>query len=260
VIVMDEGGKGESKQRDAARVALMGYGDEAREQAVRLRALGWHVSVALRPGGTSWIRAVADGLRPVVAREAVRNADVVVVHLPESEQPSVWAQSIAPHLAPGALVVFAHGAALFSGMVEPDPRFDVVLVTRRDADLAAGNACRVAVHRDATGRAFERAAGYARAVYGESKVGTTTLASEVQSDLSALVERLGGVEALLAEWDRVLANPGHEPDEATLRHYERLREAVLAGTRPAELARPPSSRIELPKAGDRGRGRDRGAA
>jgi ketol-acid reductoisomerase len=169
----------------------------------------------------------------------------------------VWAQSIGPYLAPGALVVFAHGAALFSGMVEPDPRFDVVLVTRREADLAAGSACRVAVHHDATGRALERAAGYARAVYGDPKVGTTTLASEVQSDLSALVDRMGGLEALLAEWDRVLANPGHEPDEATLTYYERLREAVLAGTRPVEIAKPPSSRIELPRAGGR---RSRGAA
>jgi ketol-acid reductoisomerase len=179
------------------------------------------------------------------------------VHLPESEQPAVWARSVAPYLAPGALVVFAHGAALFSGTVDPDPHFDVVLVTRRQADLAAGNACRVAVHHDATGRALERAAGYARAVYGDPKVGTTTLASEVQSDLSALVERMGGLEALLAEWDRVLANPGHEPDEATLCYYERLREAVLAGTRPAELAKPPSSRIELPRAGARP---NRGAA
>jgi ketol-acid reductoisomerase len=243
----------ESTPRDAAHVAIIGYGPEAREQAIALRGLGWHVDVVLRPGGTSWIRAVADGFRPVVAREAVERAGIVVVHLPESEQPTVWARSIAPHLAPGALVVFAHGAALFSGAVEADTRFDVVLVARRGG--AAGNACVVAVHHDATGRAIDRASGYARAAYAVSRVGTTTVASEVQSDLTALVARMGGVAALLAEWDRVLANPGHEPDEAALLYYERLREAVTSGAHPTELSKPPSSRFQLPNAGGRsGRG------
>lgn len=241
---------------DAARVALIGYGPEAREQAMALRALGWHVDVVLRPGGTSWIRAVADGFRPVVARDAVERANIVAVHLPESEQPTVWARSIAPYLAPGALVVFAHGAALFSGALEVDGRFDVVLITRKASSRTqAGNACAVAVHLDATGRAIDRASGFARAAYAVARVGTTTVASEVQSDLTALVARMGGVEALLAEWDRVLANPGHEPDEAALRYYERLREAVTSGTYPtAELAKPPSSRFKLPEPGRSGRG------
>jgi ketol-acid reductoisomerase len=242
--------QGASGPRAPARVAMIGYGPDARQQAHALRAAGWQVDVVLRPGGTSWIRAVADGFRPVVARDAVERAGVVAVHLPESEQPTVWARSIAPHLAPGALVVFAHGAALFSGSIETGSRFDVVLVARQ---AGAGDACVVAVHHDATGRAIERASGYARAAFSVSRVGTTTIASEVRSDLSALVARLGGVEALLAEWDRVLANPAHEPDEATLRYYERLREAVTSGAHPTELARPPSSQFQLP-GGRSGRG------
>jgi ketol-acid reductoisomerase len=229
----------------AARVAMIGYGDQAREQTLRLRESGWDVRVVVRPGGMSWIRAMADGLRPVTAREAVAGADVVAIHLPEAEQPAMWAQSLAPHVATGALIVFAHGAALYSGALELDERFDVVLVAPGETP----DACRVAVHQDATGRALERAAGYARAVFGGAKVGTTTLASEVQSELSELVERVGGLPALLAEWDRVLANPSHEPDQATLQYYERLRAAVLAN-QPAPIAKPPSSRVAVsPKRG-----------
>jgi ketol-acid reductoisomerase len=143
--------------------------------------------------------------------------------------------------------VFAHGAALYSGALQPDARLDVVLVTRGSvrADGAA-DGCRVAVHQDATGRALERAAAFARAVFGGAKVGTTTLASEVKNELSELVERVGGLPALLAEWDRVLANPSHEPDEATMHYYEHLRAAVLAETG-ATLVRPPSSSMELPR-------------
>ena len=91
--------------------------------------------------------------------------------------------------------------------------------------------CRVAVQRDATGHALERALAFVRAVFGSIKVETTTLDSEVSSDLSALGAKMGGLPALVAEWDRVLSTPSHEPDEATLTYYERLRATVLAGGR-----------------------------
>jgi ketol-acid reductoisomerase len=232
------------QSKGATRVAMIGYGDEAREQALRLREAGWQVRIVVRPGGMSWIRAMADGFRPVGTREAVTHADVVAVQLPETEQLAVWAYTLAPLLPPGALIVFGHGAALYSGALEPDPRLDVVLVTHADA----GEGCRVAVHQDASGHALDRAAAFARVAHGGAKVGTTTLASEVKQELSELVARVGGLTALLAEWDRVLANPSHEPDEATIRYYEHLRAAVLAesGT---TLARPPASRAQLPKRG-----------
>jgi ketol-acid reductoisomerase len=221
---MDAGSRGGS----FGRVALFGYGPEAREQAVRLRSIGWEVDVVMRSGGMSWIRAVTDGFRPVSAAEAAARADVVVVHLPESEQPAVWAYGIAPHLSPGALVVFVHGWALYSGAVDPDPCLDVVLVTGSGDFEGSELGCRVAVHRDATSHALERAAAFARAVFGAAKIGTTTLDGEVNAELSELVAKMGGFEALLAQWDRVLANPSHEPDEATLTYYERLRATVLA--------------------------------
>jgi ketol-acid reductoisomerase len=206
------------------RIAVLGYGLEAREHALRLRERGWNVRVVVRPGGTSWIRAMADGLRPVTVREAVAAADVVAVELPEVEQLALWAHSLSRLVAPGTLVVFAHGAALYSGALELDPRLDVVLITRGDASSGS----RVAVHQDASGRALERAAAFAREVFDSAKVGTTTLAWEVNCELSELIDRMGGMTALLAEWDRVLSNPGHEPDEATIRYYEHLRAAVLA--------------------------------
>jgi ketol-acid reductoisomerase len=220
--------EGGSRGRGVTRAAVIGYGPDAREQALRLRAIGWEVDVVVRAGGMTWIHAVADGFRPVPAAEAALRADVVVVHLPESEQPAVWAYGLAPYLVPGSLVVFAHGSAVYSGAVDPDPRLDVALVTpctARDAGLV----CRVAVQRDATGHALERALAFVRAVFGSIKVETTTLDSEVSADLSERGAKMGGLPALMAEWDRVLASPSHEPDEATLTYYERLRATVLAG-------------------------------
>jgi len=248
-------GNSESAKRHA-RVAMFGYGPDAREQALRLRAIGWEVDVVVRPGGMSWIRAVADGLRPVVSREAADRAHVVAIHLPDAEQPTVWATGIAPYLPPGALVVFAHGSALYSGAIEPDARFDVVLVTRPRE--ASDSACRDAVANDATGRALDRAVAFARDAFGASRVGTTTVESEVLAELTERGAKVGGLPALLAEWDRVLANASHEPDEATLRYYERLRGAVLQG-RPSPIP-PPSSSIELPRSTVPSRASRRGAA
>jgi ketol-acid reductoisomerase len=225
------------------RVAIIGYGAGARDQAVRLRAAGWLVDVVVRPGGMSWIRAVADGLRPVPAAEAATRADVVAVHLPESEQPAVWAYSIAPYLPPGSLVVFAHGSALYSGALDPDSSFDVVLVAGGD-ERDPGVGCRIAVHRDATGHALERGTAFARAVFGAARIGTTTLDSEARADLSELVAKRGGLPALLAELDRVLANQSHEPDEATLTYYERLRAVAVSGERAFVVAMPARTRAD----------------
>jgi ketol-acid reductoisomerase len=227
----------------------MGYGAEARERALALREAGWEVRVAVRPGGMSWIRAVSDGLRPVAAREAVPEADIVAVYLPEAEQPSAWAFNIAPYVARHALVVFEKGSALYSGTVDPGPELDVVLVTTREGTGVPGNraehGCRIAVHRDATGHALERATWFARVAVGSAKIGTTTVYAEVRAELLELIGRVGGISALVAEWDRVLANPSHEPDEATLRYYERLRSVVVEGEQTLEIPKPPASGTEL---------------
>ncbi len=242
--------------RDMRRAAIMGYGSEARGCAIALRDAGWEVQVVVRPGGMSWIRAVSDGLRPVAARDAVPTADVVAVHVPDAQQPSVWAFDIAPYVSPRALVVFSRGSALYSGTIDTGPDLDVVLVTTRDEPGEPdARASRVAVHRNATGKALERAAWFARVALGSAKIGTTTVSSEVRAELLELVGRVGGIAALVAEWDRVLASPSHEPDEATLRYYERLRAAVVDGEQTLEIPRPPVSRTQLPARSDK-----RGAA
>ncbi len=243
----------------ATRAAVFGYGPEAREQACRLRAIGWQVDVVVRAGGMSWIRAVNDGFRPVAAAEAAARANILVVHLPESELPAVWAYGVAPHLAAGSLAVFSRAYSLHAGAVTPDRGLDVVVLAggANGGTAEGARACRVAMHQDATGHALERATAVARAVLGASPVGTTTIDAEVRAEIAELIARAGGLARLLAELDRVLANPSHEPDEATLAHYERLRATVLAGIGTPRTIPPPKSRVVLSRTGV---SRKRGAA
>ncbi len=218
-----------------AKIAILGYGARARERAMRLRQSGHEVSVSMRPGGLSWLRATADKFPPAPASESVASAEIVVLLVPDEEQPSVYWHNIDPYIAKGSLLVVERGDALYIGL-EPRRDVDIVLVT---ADGGRGRSgCRVAVHHDATGHALERAISYARAAFAEaqSSLGTTTVAEEVEADLAAREERAGGHEALLAELDQVLVRGTHEPDEAKLRFYERLR-AHVAGRKATDASR-----------------------
>jgi ketol-acid reductoisomerase len=213
-------------------VTVLGYGPEARAHALRLREAGHAVTIGMRPGGMSWLRASEDGFAPQPTGAAVQGAEVVMVMVPEEDQASVFANAVSANLAKGALLVFARGHALYTGAVEPKEH-DVVLMTA---------ACKVAVHGDATGRALERATSFARAALAAgAKVGTTSVAEEVEADLAAFEERVGGPEAFVAELDRVLQESTHEPDCAKLGFYERLRAIVSqrakrSGARPARPA------------------------
>lgn len=139
------------------RVAVIGYGEEGREQAKNLREHGYDVVVAMLPGGMSWITAERDGFRPKRVWAAVRGADLIALLLPKSEEELVYWEEIAPVAAPGAMIVFTQGCHL-----EADQFPHGVDVASVEPQEDGG--CLVTVHRDATGRARSRAFAYAEAI------------------------------------------------------------------------------------------------
>ena len=204
------------------KIAVLGFGPEARERAMQLRAAGHAVTIGLRPGGMSWVRAAKDGFRPAPTSLAVADADIVALLVPDADQPSVYWNAIAPHVSPNALLVFGHGLALYTGAVEPE-RGDAVVVS------SAEGGCRVAVHRDATGSALERAIAFARAAFAPgAKVDATSISAEIEAELTEREHRAGGPSALIAELDAELSSAArsHEADEMRIAYYERLRAAL----------------------------------
>jgi len=205
-----------------ARIAVLGYGPAAAQQAIGLRDAGNDVSVATRPGGLSWGRARRDGFRAGPACSTVDGATVVVLLVPDDEQAPMYWDAIEPVLEPGALLVVGRALALGTRAFQPGAP-DVVFVAAR------GRTCRVAVHHDATGRALERAISYARAAFGlDVAIATTTLAAEVDAELAELESRAGGADGLRAEVGRAAARVrySHAPEEARLAYYEGLLELV----------------------------------
>ncbi len=135
------------------RIAVVGYGEGGgREHARRLREHGHDVTVAMLPGGLSWVNAVHDGFRPQRAWEAVRAADVVVLLVPEDDLALVYWEQVAPYARPGSLVLFTGPQP--SEIDELPAGVDVATIyVNDDASLAS-------VQQDATSRARERALDY----------------------------------------------------------------------------------------------------
>jgi len=215
----------------AARVAVLGYGSQGRAQALNLRDAGLAVTVAVRAAGPGWRRAREDGFAPAAPADAVKGADVVAVLVPDEVQGAFFAAAVAPGLAAGAMVVFAHGGAVHFKEVSPPPGVDVTLVApmgpgrllRQYYEAGGGLNAKVAVAQDATGRAWLRALAFGRALgCGRAGIIATTFAEEAKLDLfSEQAVLCGGVPALAEAAFETLVAAGYPP---ALAYIECVRE------------------------------------
>jgi ketol-acid reductoisomerase len=216
-------------------VAVVGYGSQGRTHALNLRDSGVEqVRVALKAGSGSAERALGDGFEVVRTPEAAAWADVVVMAAPDEVQPALYADDIAPHLRPGAPIVFIHGLAVNFGLIRPAAEVDVVLANPKGAgavirtifERGGGVFGLFAVHQDASGRAWDMALAYGAALgCGRTGMIRTTFRDECECDLFGEQAVLcGGVPELIrAAWE-TLVEAGYPPEVAW---FETLHEAKL---------------------------------
>jgi ketol-acid reductoisomerase len=199
-----------------------------------LRDSGVKVVIGERDCCQSWQNAVADGFTPVSAAEAAAQADVIMLLVPDTVQPTVYAESIAPTLKPGDTLMFAHGFNIRFGRITPPPFVDVSMVApkapgHRVRELyteGAGTPGLVAVAQDASGHAKAQALAYARGI-GCTRAGVieTTFAEETETDLfGEQVVLCGGVTALIKAGFETLVKAGYQPEIA---YFEVLHELKL---------------------------------
>ncbi len=215
-------------------VAVIGYGSQGHAHALNLRDSGVDVIVGLYEGSKSWPKAEADGLTVKTVADATAAADVVMILLPDTVQPGVYTQSIAPNLKPGDTLMFAHGFNIRFEQIKPPDFVDVSMVApkapgHRVRELyveGAGTPGLVAVAQDASGHAKEQALAYARAL-GCTRAGVieTTFAEETETDLfGEQVVLCGGVTALVKAGFETLVKAGYQPEIA---YFEVLHELKL---------------------------------
>jgi len=216
------------------KVAVIGYGSQGHAHALNLKDSGVDVRVGLHAGTRSRAKAEGAGLRVVDVATAAREADAIMVLIPDQTQKKVYDAEVAPHLSKGKALLFAHGFNIHFGQVRPPPDVDVLLVApkgpghlvRRQFQDGRGIPCLVAVHQDATGQAKALGLAYARAIGGtRAGVLETTFKEETETDLFGEQAVLcGGASALVKAGFEVLVEAGYQPESA---YFECLHELKL---------------------------------
>ena len=218
----------------SGKVAILGFGSQGHAHALNLHESGVDVMVGLRPGSASRDAAEAAGLTVGTVAEAVKDAQVVAFLLPDQVQKRVYEEDVAPNLADGAALVFAHGFNVHYGRIQAPPGHDVLMVApkgpghvvRRLFTEGLGTPAVVAVAQDASGQALELALAYGTAL-GAGRAGMieTTFAEETETDLFGEQAVLcGGTAELIRAGFETLVEAGYQPEVA---YYECLHELKL---------------------------------
>jgi ketol-acid reductoisomerase len=219
---------------DGKTVAVLGYGSQGHAHALNLKDSGVEVVVGLRPDSASVEKARGDGLRVESIADAASESDVVMILLPDERQHDVWESEIRDGIAPGNLLLFAHGFAIHYEEIVPDQSVDVGLIApkspghlvRRQFVEGQGVPGLIAVGQDATGTARELVLAYAKGI-GCTRAGVieTSFREETETDLFGEQAVLcGGVSELVQAGYETLVEAGYDP---RLAYFECLHELKL---------------------------------
>jgi ketol-acid reductoisomerase len=219
---------------DGKTVAILGYGSQGHAHALNLKDSGVEVVVGLREGSSSADKAKADGLPVESIADAASAGDIVMILLPDEKQAEVWEAEIRDGIAPGNLLMFAHGFSVHFKQIDPGPEVDVGMVApkgpghlvRRQYVEGNGVPGLVAINQDASGNARDLVLAYARGI-GCTRAGVieTTFKDETETDLFGEQAVLcGGVTELVRAGYETLVDAGYDP---RLAYFECLHELKL---------------------------------
>ena len=223
----------DKKALKGARIAVLGYGSQGRAHALNLSDSGFDVVVGVRKNGTGWKKAKKDGLAVAEPLDAVADADLVAMLVPDMAQKAVY-ESVESSLKKGSALLFAHGFNVHFKQIKPRKDLDVVLIApkgpgdlvRRQYQQGRGVPCLIAVAQDATRKAHAKALAYAHGIGGtRGGVLDTTFAEETETDLFGEQAVLcGGATELVVKGFETLVEAGYQPEVA---YYECMHELKL---------------------------------
>lgn len=216
------------------KVAMIGFGSQGHAHAENLRDSGVEVVVGLRKDGSSWTKAEAKGFKVFEVNEAVKDADVVMILLPDENQKDIYDAQIADNLKDGATIAFGHGFNIHYGRIKPDRNINVMMVApkapghtvRNEFVKGGGIPDLIAVHQDPSTDTKKLALSYASAIGGgRTGIIETTFKDETETDLFGEQAVLcGGITALIQAGFETLVEAGY-PEE--MAYFECLHETKL---------------------------------
>lgn len=214
-------------------LAVIGYGNQGRNQALNLKDSGIKVVIGARSEKTK-AQAKADGFEAYDAKEAAAKADIIQILIQDDLQGSLYKNDVLPSLKAGKALMFSHGFNIHFGQIVPPADVDVFMIApkgpghlvRTQYTAGQGVPALVAIYQNATGNALKLALGYAKAI-GATRAGVleTTFKEETETDLfGEQVVLCGGLSELIRSGFETLVNAGYQPEVA---YFECLHEVKL---------------------------------
>ena len=216
------------------KIAVIGFGSQGHAHALNLHESGVDVIVGLYEGSKSWNKAKEAGLEVTTTSEAAKNADIIIILVPDEKQAKLYREEIEPYLEDGNALVFAHGFNIHFKQIVPPSNVDVFMIApkgpghmvRRTYTEGSGVPCLIAVEQDYSGKAKDLALAYANGIGGaRAGVLETTFKDETETDLFGEQAVLcGGITALIKAGFETLVEAGYAPENA---YFECMHEMKL---------------------------------
>lgn len=216
------------------KIAVIGFGSQGHAHALNLHESGVDVIVGLYEGSKSWNKAKEVGLEVTTTSEAAKNADIIIILVPDEKQAKLYREEIEPYLEDGNALVFAHGFNIHFKQIVPPSNVDVFMIApkgpghmvRRTYTEGSGVPCLIAVEQDYSGKAKDLALAYANGIGGaRAGVLETTFKDETETDLFGEQAVLcGGITALIKAGFETLVEAGYAPENA---YFECMHEMKL---------------------------------
>ena len=177
-------------------IAIVGYGNQGRSQALNMRDSGVKHIIVGSIRDASWNMANEDGFKTYPIAEAAKMADILFLLLPDEVAPEIYERDIAPNLHPGAVLNFASGYNITYGFIKPAEDLDVIMVAPRMIGKGVretyvngtGFPTFLVVHQDATGHAKQTAIALAKAL-GSTKAGAIEVTFNEETYLDLMSEQ-----------------------------------------------------------------------
>lgn len=215
-------------------VAILGFGSQGHAHAQNLRDSGIKVIIAELEGTPNYRLALELGFKPMSVTEAVPQADLILMTLPDEVQPGVYHRFIAPNLKAGQTLGFTHGFNIHFKTIVPPKDVNVIMVApkgpghlvRSEFEKGGGVPCLMAIQQDATKGAKKIALAWARGVGGaRSGIIVTTFKDECETDLfGEQVVLCGGLCSLIKAGFETLTEAGYPAEMA---YFECVHEVKL---------------------------------
>jgi len=219
---------------DGKTVAIIGYGSQGHAHAQNLHNSGVSVIVGLRKESDSWAKAESAGLRVATPAEAAREAEVIMLTVPDETAAQLYHDEIEAGLSPGDYLAVAHGFNIHFQAIHPPENVNVFMAAPKGPghtvralyEEGKGVPALVAVHQDPSGDTLQMALAYAKGLgAGRAGIIETNFREETETDLFGEQAVLcGGLTALMQAGYETLVEAGYAPEMA---YFETIHEVKL---------------------------------